>query len=102
MIGVTAYRWVLVKAKGTFFESTDAGGQASDFDKAVEATMDAPLRLTDNEERVVPDGHYLWFKRTSATRLGPATPLTRDWPLSSRIITAPGSAGTMTPTRVYA
>ncbi|KAJ7692488.1 hypothetical protein B0H14DRAFT_3046355 [Mycena olivaceomarginata] len=78
-----AYRWVL----------------AGDFDKAVEATMDAPLRLNDSDERVVPNGHYVWFKRTSATRLGPETPITREWPLSSRIITAPGSAGTMTPTR---
>jgi hypothetical protein len=100
----TAYAWVLVKAKGLFFESSDAGGQIVDFGDAVRATMNEAVRCQDSDEQVVQDGHYMWFRR-NGTRLAVATPAMKHWLLSSRSVTAPGSVkqnagGAATPSRV--
>jgi hypothetical protein len=58
--------------------------------------------LDPRDEKVVPDGHYMWFKR-QGSRLTTEMPPKREWLLSSRVITAQGSAnasGTATPNRV--
>ncbi|KAJ7177320.1 hypothetical protein C8R43DRAFT_942585 [Mycena crocata] len=93
--------WVILTAKGTFFEGGQTGGQITDFDAAVTDTKNHNLRLESNDERVVPDGHYMWFKRTG-TRLAADMPEMKGWLLSSRVITAQGSmkhSGTSTPNR---
>ncbi|KAJ7271839.1 hypothetical protein C8J57DRAFT_1319705 [Mycena rebaudengoi] len=93
--------WVILNAKGLFFEADEAGGQITDFEDAVTATQTQNLRLDPNDGHVVPEGHYMWFKR-NGTRLAKDMPVMKGWLLSSRVVTAPGSAkqsGTATPNR---
>lgn len=96
---------MLLKARGPFFEQLEAGGQAPDFLSSIKRTKDEDHRLRLEDDRVVQDGHYMWFKRLSETRLAQETPDMSTWPLTSRVVTAPGSvnqnaSGTATPNRV--
>ncbi|KAJ7271403.1 hypothetical protein B0H12DRAFT_1067243 [Mycena haematopus] len=100
----SAHDWVIVEAKGDFFESPGTGGQVSDFEAAVQQSKNQPVILNGADERIVPAGHYLYFKRLSRTRMASETPDMKDWPLSSRTVTAPGSVkedvgGSTTPNR---
>ncbi|KAJ7133882.1 hypothetical protein C8R43DRAFT_1022406 [Mycena crocata] len=99
-----AHDWVIVEAKGDFFQSPVTGGQVSKFPDAVKQSKDEQVILNEDDEQVVPAGHYMWFKRLSKKRLAEETPDMKDWPLSSRTVTAPGSvkenaSGTPTPNR---
>ncbi|KAJ7190846.1 hypothetical protein GGX14DRAFT_579439 [Mycena pura] len=100
-----SFPWVILNAKGLFFEADGAGGQILDFEDAasVTTTRTQNLRLDPKNVKVVPDGHYMWFRR-NGTRLMNEMPVLKEWLLSSRVVTAPGSAkqsgsGTATPSR---
>lgn len=96
-----ASTFVLLEARGLFF-GAEGGGQLLDFENSVRITQDKNVRLDPGDAQVVPDGHYMWFKR-QGSRQTAETPLKREWLLSSRVITAQGSvnaSGTATPNRV--
>ncbi|KAF7349801.1 hypothetical protein MVEN_01280200 [Mycena venus] len=94
--------WALLKAWGRFFTEDETGGQLSDFQHSLEETRDENLRLEPDDDQVVQDGHYIWFKRLTEWRLIWDTPHTRRWPLISRVVTTQASinvSGNTTPTR---
>ncbi|KAJ7633885.1 hypothetical protein DFH06DRAFT_1479464 [Mycena polygramma] len=95
----SAWDFVLLQAQGNFFGPN--GGQLPDFQGAVTNTLNNNMRLDPKASQVVPDGHYMWFKR-NGTRVNRETPLKKEWILSSRVITAQGSlipSGMTTPKR---
>jgi uncharacterized protein YbaA (DUF1428 family) len=75
---MTAHDWVVVEAKGDFFKSPVTGGQISKFPDAVKRSKDEQVILNEDDEQVVPDGHYMWFKRLSKKRLAEETPDMKD------------------------
>ncbi|KAF7328617.1 hypothetical protein MSAN_02476700 [Mycena sanguinolenta] len=93
--------WVILEAKGNFFDGDADGGQIADFESAVETTQTQDLRLDPDDKRIILEGHYMWFRR-NGSRLKKDTPEMKGWLLSSRVITAPASvqqSGTTTPNR---
>ncbi|KAJ6468724.1 hypothetical protein C8R45DRAFT_1017434 [Mycena sanguinolenta] len=99
--------WVLVKAQGSFFDADiETGGKLRSFPPSVKKTKSADDRVLPNDNKVVEDGHYMWFKCLSRDirggRLAEETPEMRTWILTSRVVTAPGSvnaSGSCTPSR---
>jgi hypothetical protein len=93
--------WSLLEAQGQFFKKGGAGGQLRDFKQSVDDTKEKDLRLDPNDDQVVKDGHYIWFKHMTGSRLTEDNPvIPKLWPLISRVLTAQGSlnaSGTTTP-----